>query len=201
MLTKEQIEKNKIRFLELINSINREGADIEGLVSWLTNKSDFFKAPASTKYHCNFEGGLCLHSLNVYESLVKLCDEFLPGQVPEDTIKIIALLHDASKANFYESYYRNVKNEITGEWEKVSEYRVRDDEHRFIFGNHEQNSEYIVHTFIPLSVSESTAILHHHGGQGWDSAKDDVATVFNKHSIACLLHTADVLATFIIENE
>lgn len=201
MLTPSQIENNKDRFLSLIKSISVEGADIDKLVDWLTNKSDFFTAPASTKYHCSYVGGLCEHSLNVYDAIVKLNNDFGSFKYSEDSLKIVALLHDTSKANFYEQYYRNVKNDITGEWEKVSEYKVKDESDRFIYGNHEQNSEYIVHTFFPLSVEESTAILHHHGGMGWDSAKDDVGMVFSRFSLACLLHVADTISTFIYEKK
>ena len=67
MLTKEQIEQNKQTFIDLIRSIERD-FDKDKLLNWLEN-SDFFYAPASTRYHSNFEGGLCAHSLSVYYSL------------------------------------------------------------------------------------------------------------------------------------
>jgi len=79
--------------------------------------------------------------------------------------------------------------------------RVREDSVRFIYGNHEQNSEFMVRNFIPLSVAESTAILHHHAGMSWDSAKEDCASVFNRYSIASALHTADFMSTFITERK
>ena len=74
MLSKEQIEQNKQTFIELINSIERD-FNKEKLINWLEN-SDFFYAPASTKYHSNFEGGLCSHCLSVYYSLEALCNTF-----------------------------------------------------------------------------------------------------------------------------
>ena len=58
---------SKERFIEIYNKyIKREGADklLEYLVS-----SDFFLAPASAKFHSSYEGGLCDHSLNVYDCL------------------------------------------------------------------------------------------------------------------------------------
>lgn len=224
MLTPEQIEANKQRFLELISSITIEGSDIEGLNRWL-EKSDFFVAPASTKYHCAYPGGLCEHSLHVYDALVKLVKEFKTTyktitndvvdeetgivthnvsqiencEYSDDTIKVVALLHDISKANFYEKYLRNVKNEDTGKWEQVEEFRKREDTNRFIYGSHEQNAEYMIHTFFPLSLEESSAVLHHHGGMGFDSTQDDVGPVFKHYNLACLLHTADLISTFIVE--
>lgn len=224
-LTEEQLENNKKEYLDLIDSIELEGADIESFKSWLLERSDFFTAPASTKYHASYGGGLCQHSLNVYHILVNLVEtyashkELNPAWNPElgeeqeepqyitvpdysaDTLKIVALLHDISKANFYEKYLRNVKNDITGKWEQVEEYRTRDVDNRFIFGNHEQNSEFIVRTFFPLTPEESSAILHHHAGMGFDSTQTDISIIYNKYSLACLLHTADILATFIIEKK
>ena len=64
MLTKEQLEQQREEFLTLCrNNIHRDG--LEDLLSWL-QKSDFFTAPASTKYHGAYEGGLCEHSMDVY---------------------------------------------------------------------------------------------------------------------------------------
>ena len=201
MLTKKQIETNKERYIDLIKSITTQGADIDGFLKW-AEKSDFFVAPASSKYHCDYAGGLCQHSLNVYDALIKLLNEFqaMAGKdYSEDSVKIVALLHDISKTNFYEIYYRNVKDEATGEWHKEPEYKVRDPENRFIFGSHEQNSEYIIRTFFPISLEESTAILHHHGGMSWDSAKDDISGVFDRFPLATLLHLADMVATYVYE--
>ena len=198
-LTEVQLNENKNRYLALIKSISSDKGDIDRFIKWITERSDFFEAPASTKYHGSFVGGLCLHSLNVYDNLVKLV-ESQNLSYSSDTLKIVALLHDLSKANLYERYIKNVKNDVTGEWEKVPEYKVRDSENRFIYGNHEQNSEYMARSFFDLTLEESTAILHHHAGKSWDSAQDDIGTLYNKYTLALLLHLADMLATFYTEN-
>lgn len=215
MLSKEQIEQNKQTFIELINSIERD-FNKEKLINWLEN-SDFFYAPASTKYHSNFEGGLCSHCLSVYYSLEALCNTFasesryvtledgsqkeeITCRYDKDSIIIVALLHDLSKANFYEKYNRNVKNEVTGKWESVEEYRTIDVQKRFIFGNHEETSEFMVRSFIPLKVEESVAILHHMGGAGHDSSQTDLSVIYSKYNLAALLHTADLLSTFVLNN-
>ena len=104
----------KEQFIELLKSTNREG--IENLLAFL-EKTDFYAAPASTKYHGAYKGGLLEHSMKVYEILKeKIKNEKL--DVKEDTIIISALLHDICKLNFYKVDYRNAKNE-KGEWEKV----------------------------------------------------------------------------------
>lgn len=222
-LTNEQINSNRELFISLLRSIDVEGAAIENLITWLS-KSDFFIAPASTKFHAAYDGGLCQHSLNVYNNLVKLVNDFAydvsynyvkrvneNGEEVTDTIevhtpkytendiKIVALLHDISKANYYEKYNRNVKNEVTNKWEQVTEYRTRDISQRFIYGNHETNSEFMVHAFIPLTVEQSVAILNHHGGVAFDSSQVDVSPIYNKYNLAVLLHLADMLACYVDE--
>ena len=65
-LKKKGTIKMKEKFLELLKTVKREG--MEDLINFL-EKSDFFKAPASTRFHGNYEGGLVEHSLKVYEIL------------------------------------------------------------------------------------------------------------------------------------
>lgn len=206
MLSNQEIEQNKQTFLELINSIERP-FDKEKLIKWL-NSSDFFLAPASTKYHCSFAGGLCQHSLNVYYSLDALCNTFATEldengnpkcKYSKDSIIICGLLHDISKANFYEKYNRNVKNEQTGKWEQVEDYRVKDADSRFIYGNHEETAEFMLRTFLPLEVEESIAILYHMGGTGYDSSQTDLSVIYRKYNLPCLLHLADLASTFLLE--
>lgn len=208
MLTEKQIVVNKETFINLINSIKRE-FDKEKLLNWLES-SDFFRAPASTKYHLNCDGGLCQHSLNVYYSLEALCNTFatIPDKdnnyvcrYSKDSILICGLLHDISKANFYEKYNKNVKNETTGQWEKVASYKIRENENRFLYGNHEENSEFMVRSFIPLEVEESVAILHHMGETTRDSSQPDLSAIYTTYNLAALLHAADYLSTFCLENE
>lgn len=214
MLTEEQIENNKQRFIELLRRVTREGADIESLISWLEDRSDFFVAPASTKYHQAYKGGLCEHSLEVCDTIFTLAHDFkrLPADeengteerivYSDDTLLIVSLLHDISKANFYEEYTKNVNSGQKDErgktiWIQQLEYKTRDAENRFIYGNHEETSEYMARTFIPLTLEESVAILHHHGGQGFDSTQMDVSIIFKRHNLSLLLHVADMLSTFL----
>ena len=105
----------KEKFLSLLRSTKREG--MEKLIEFI-EKTDFFKAPASTKYHGNYEGGLLEHSMKVYEILKeKVKNSPIEINVSEESLIIIALLHDICKVNFYKVDYRNAKNSF-GEWEK-----------------------------------------------------------------------------------
>ena len=210
MLTMEQIEKNKQEFLDLISSIERDGADIEKLISKLCS-SDFFTAPASTNYHCSYVGGLCEHSLNVYKNLVMLVKSknYILYDEWDDTntLKIIALLHDISKMNIYEKSAKNEKIycddgdkfDALGKfkWVTTMGWKLRDN--RFTYGSHEMASEFIVRQFIPLTLDESVAILHHMGGRNWDSAQDNITQIFGKYPLATMLHMADMLATYVDE--
>lgn len=215
MLDKVQIQNNKNRFIDLLKTITREGADIEGLINKLEN-SDFFIAPASTQYHCSYEGGLCEHSLNVYDQLMRLVDMEYPKFVPDaigemrevntecpftkETLTIVALLHDMSKMNFYEVSERNTKDE-NGNWIKVPFIKTRESKERFLYGTHGVNSEYMIGRFIPLSLAESVAIINHMGGKevGSNGFDGGLSEIFNRYSLLTLLHTADMLATFLIE--
>lgn len=207
----DELALMKDKFIELINSIEREGMNKEGLVAKLES-SDFFTAPASTRFHNCVRGGLLEHSFNVYYNLKSLVKrKNLEEFISEDSIKIVGLLHDMAKMNFYKTTYRNEKQysdygtrrDEGGrfDWVSVRGYSVIDDKERFLYGNHEQTSEYMVRTFIPLTFTESVAILHHHAGMGNDCAKDNISTIFSRYPLAALLHTADMIATYIDESD
>lgn len=196
-LTSEQVGANREQFIELIRSINRD-FDKEKLITWLDRKSDFFVAPASVNGHGNFEGGLCEHSLYVFFIIKDKNARLLDHPYDEDTLKIVALLHDISKANYFERYTRNVKDE-TGKWNEVREYRVKKAEERFIVGSNEQTAAYMVGQFIPLTVEETQAILHSSGGQAFDSTQENIPAIFARCPLAVILHTADVESCFLWE--
>lgn len=192
--------------LQLLRSVDRDG--IEGIVDYLEKKSDFFTAPASTKYHLSCEGGLARHSLNVYYRLLALVtmqkdtyralseEEYIKMQ---GSIALVALLHDVCKTNFYKSSTRNVKNEKTGQWEKVPCYTIQND---FPMG-HGEKSLYIVSSYIKLTRAEALAIRWHMGPYD-DAAKGgsfDMRAAFEKCPLATLLHAADMLAANLDETE
>ena len=226
MLSEQQIIENKSKFINLVKSISREYSDIDGLVQYL-EQSDFFEAPASTRFHGSFKGGLCQHCLNVYDTLNKLMQDFYPEPAvmldnevinesnsicpyTHDSILIAALFHDISKTNFYELTPRNKKvySENGGtidkalgkryDWVTTFEYSVKPEQERFMLGEHGQNSAYIISGYIPLTQEEYAAICGHHGM--CDNPKFDMTPIYNRYSLACLLHVADMLSTFIFKS-
>ncbi|MBR1884049.1 MAG: HD domain-containing protein [Clostridia bacterium] len=180
----------KEKFLELLKGTNREG--IDKLIQFI-EKTDFFTAPASTRFHGSREHGLLEHSLKVYEILDKKVKD-LGLEIKEDTIKISALLHDICKVNFYKIEYRNAKNE-RGEWEKVPYYTVED---TMPFG-HGEKSVMILMEFIKLTSEEKYAIRWH---MGFTEPKEQYTTIgqaYQKYPLALLLFEADLEATYFFD--
>lgn len=211
MIPENVIETNKETFCTLLRQIRRDGAKIDDLIKKLES-SDFFYAPASTKYHNSVKGGLCDHSLNVYYNLRSLVkNKHLESFISEETILICGLLHDISKINVYEESIRNKKvyHELgkkydnLGNFDWVSEktYQMKDSKDRFIYGNHEETSEYMIRKYIPLKLEESVAILTHHGSLSYDSVSiESISQKYERYPLACLLHVADMISTYIDED-
>lgn len=184
---------NKEEFLQIYNEyVKRQGS--QEFLDWLL-KTDFFTAPASTKYHGACEGGLLLHSLNVYKTLRERY--FEEGKDSEESFAICALLHDLCKAQFYKVSTRNVKNDVTGQWEKVPYYTVED---AFPYG-HGEKSVFLIERFMRLKTSEAMAIRWHMGGFD-DSARGGsfaISLAYEKYPIAVKLHLADLESTYLKE--
>jgi hypothetical protein len=179
----------KEEFLELLKSIKREG--IEDLINFI-EKTDFFKAPASTRFHGSHEGGLLEHSMKVYEILKhKVNTNIEKIEVSEDTLKIVALLHDICKANFYKVDYRNAKNSF-GEWEKVPYYTVEDT----IPYGHGEKSVMMLTEYIKLTSEEKYAIRWHMGFTEPKELYTTLGLAYQKYPLALLLFEADLEATY-----
>lgn len=184
---------NKEEFLQIYNEyVKRQGS--QEFLDWLL-KTDFFTAPASTKYHGACEGGLLLHSLNVYKTLRERY--FEEGKDSEESFAICALLHDLCKAQFYKVSTRNVKNDVTGQWEKVPYYTVED---AFPYG-HGEKSVFLIERFMRLKTSEAMAIRWHMGGFD-DSARGGsfaISLAYEKYPLAVKLHLSDLESTYLKE--
>ena len=192
MMTQE-IEKNKNEFISLYKQyIKRDGAD--ALLDFLA-KSDFFTAPASTRFHSSHEGGLCAHSIIVFKRLQELVKNEPKIKVSDETIAICGLLHDVCKTGYYKVEQRNVK--VDGVWVQQPFFMVDD---QLPYG-HGEKSVYIIGGFIKLSREEAMAINWH---MGWSDSRasnsNTIGIAYNKFPFATLVHVADVLATYIDEN-
>lgn len=178
-------------FVELLRTTNRDG--IEELIRYLQEETDFFTAPASTKYHGAFAGGLLMHSINVCAEL-----RLDPNSkvYPTETLIIVALLHDICKANCYRTEKRNVKE--NGGWVEKQIYVFEDE----LPLGHGEKSLYLASKFIKLSDEEAAAIRWHMGAfdcafRGGDRGLN---AAYEKYPLAVLLHMADMKATYLIED-
>lgn len=172
-------------------NIHREG--IDDLMEWIGG-TDFYTAPASTKYHGAFEGGLVLHSLNVYSQLKKLC-AFYEISASDESIAIAALFHDLCKIGFYKTEMR-WRKDSNDKWEQYATYKHEED---FAYGGHGSKSVYLVMTFMKLTPDEASAIQCHMGQ--FDATNySNPSEVYSRNPLAWLLHVADEAATYMMED-
>ena len=170
--------------------VSRPGS--EKLLDWLDKKTDFFTAPASTRFHGACEGGLCMHSLNVYHALH---DTFFTEGDSEESFAICALLHDLCKIGCYTPGVRNVKG-ADGKWTQVPTYNFNDP---MPYG-HGEKSVYVVNGFLRLTREEAFAIRYHMGFSGNEDSRQ-VGSAFQMYPLAFCLSVADMEATYFLENE
>lgn len=186
------VEANKNEIISILRTVERPG--IEKLIEWLS-RNDYFTAPASTRFHSNYEGGLAAHSLNVYKVLKAKAEHYKDLEMPLESVIICGLLHDLCKVNFYTVSTRNKKNDVTGKWEKVPFYQVDDQ----VPLGHGEKSIIILSSFIKLSLDEMYAIRAHMGGYEPKENWNTVSGCWNKCKWAVLLHSADLEASYIYE--
>ncbi|MBE6529289.1 MAG: HD domain-containing protein [Ruminococcaceae bacterium] len=189
---------NQERFIQIFKEkITREGSD--KLLEFL-QKSDFFTAPASTRYHGACEGGLLQHSLNVYDCL---CDILARPRMKElygisysdESIAIAGLLHDICKVNFYKVSTRNVKDK-TGHWTTVPYYTIEDP---LPYG-HGEKSVYMISAYMKLTRDEAFAIRYHMGFSGTEDV-GNVGRALEMFPLAYATVCADMEAAFIMEGK
>lgn len=193
-MEQKEINENKEEFLNIAReNIKREG--LENLISWLVT-TDFFEAPASSKFHLAEAGGLCKHSINVYKRMLNLATaEYGEENVNRETIAICGLFHDICKCCFYKTEYRNVKE--NGEWVQKPYYAVDD----MLPYGHGEKSVYIINGYMRLTREEALAINWHMGGFDKRVVGGDFefSKAYYKYPICVLMHMADVMATYLDE--
>lgn len=178
-----------LRFPE--TEIDPNDAPYARMIDWLRS-TDFYRAPASTQYHESIVGGLLIHSLKVYNEAMIL--NRLPKfrNVSPCQAALVALCHDWCKIDTYESYTKNVKNEGTGQWEKVDAFR------RNFTGltlGHGVTSMVFAMKYMDLSEEECAAIRWHMGR--WnvtDPEINELQKCNEQYPLVHLLQFADQLS-------
>ncbi len=212
----EEIKANIERFESLLDRINRIGMnDLKDFIK----KSDFYTAPASTRFHLSEEGGLLKHSLHVYDCLMSKKGNPLWSKtlekVSDETLTLVSLLHDVCKTYYYAVSTKNqktydsdkvaaanprtVKKDAQGSfiWETVPCYVV---DNKYPLG-HGNKSVVFLMQFITLSMEEITAITFHMGAYCDSSQWNELGQAYEKYPLALALHEADMEATHILEVE
>lgn len=178
----------KDEFIAIVKSnIHRDG--IDKLMAQL-EKTDFYTAPASTKYHDSEEGGLVKHSIKVFRALMEL--DSVNNMYRSESLAIVALFHDLCKVGFYTVEQRNSKNE-QGQWVKVPFYGVKD---QFPFG-HGEKSCFLIMEHMQLLPDELMAIRWHMGGFEPKESYGTLSEAYSTYPLAVLMHMADLSATYI----
>ncbi|EJX09560.1 protein containing Metal-dependent phosphohydrolase, HD region, subdomain protein, partial [gut metagenome] len=202
MITPQEMSQNKAQFINYCQQyIQREG--INALLDYL-EKTDFYTAPSSASYHLNVEGGLCRHSLNVFETAIKVYDLIVGPQIQagnspftqeisKESIAIVALFHDVCKTKFYKKTEKWKKDE-NNRWVSYPGYEIEDE---FPFG-HGEKSCIILHWFIKLKQDELLAIRWHMGmfemtEQG-SGTRCSYRAAMEKSPLVTLLQVCDLLS-------
>ena len=191
------INETKEEFIKIYKeNIKRDGAD--KLLDYLC-QSDFFVAPASGRRHSNFEGGLAHHSINVYKRLksnvILEYGENYAERVSDESIAIMALLHDLCKVNTYTTDYRNQK--VDGQWIQVPYFAYNNS---LPYG-HGEKSVYIISGYMRLTREEAMAI-NWHMGCAYQRAMttSDMSDAFIRFPMAVLLNVSDIEAAYLDES-
>lgn len=193
---------NVKRFKKIVTeNIERDG--IENLMEWLEHETDFFTAPASTRYHGSYEGGLVEHSLNVYDRLVWEMENTVGAGWQElyspETVAIVALFHDLCKIDRYVITEKWRKDE-NGDWEAYEAYEYNKEKAEM---GHGAQSVFYLQKFIQLTEFEAQAIFWHMGAYDISPYATLAACseTFKWNPLAFLTHRADMAATYVTENE
>lgn len=193
---------NVKRFKKIVTeNIERDG--IDNLLEWVEHETDFFSAPASTRYHGSYEGGLLEHSLNVYDRLLWEMENTVGAGWQEiyspESIAIIALFHDLCKIDRYVITEKWRKDE-NGDWEAYEAYEYNKEKAEM---GHGAQSVFYLQKFIQLTELEAQAIFWHMGAYDISPYATLAACseTFKWNPLAFLTHRADMAATYVTENE
>lgn len=192
MLTDEKKYSNKVKFIELLTKLN---IDLTELTKYL-DAINYFDKPYTAQYTRAYSGGLCEQALMLCHELGVLCNAYFPGKYSEEDVIKVALFKDLYRAEMYEPYSRNVKNDETGEWEKVLAYRTK--EERPTFGDLGFSSFMIARKFIDLNDEQIEAICH---SSFRDVYTSDIHDILKSYPLTTLTHMAEMVTNYLTVEE
>jgi len=187
MLTDEQRYENQMKYIELLSRLN---VDLTSLTQYL-NSINYFEAPATAQYQRAYAGGLCEQALKMCYELGQLCNAYFPGRYTDADIITVALLSGIYRAEMYEVYQKNVKNDITGQWEATCAYRTR--EIRPFYGELGFSSYMSVKNLIPLTDEQIEAIMY---GSSVAPYTVDIHDILKQYPLVALTRMAEMATNY-----
>lgn len=189
------MKDNATLFQSCLVNINRPG--LGAVLAWLEESSDFFEAPASTRFHGAKPGGLARHSIDVYYNLRRLVKTYTRGEISEDSVALVALLHDVCKVDFYKPTTKRQKGQ-DGVWRDVPGYIVED---KLPMGHGEKSLYLLLQHGLELTDEEAAAIRWHMGPYADKDQINTMSAAFDRYPLALFLHMADMITAHYTENE
>ena len=190
MLSEEQRYKNKIEYFNLLKKLN---VDLTELMKFLESVR-YFDAPCTTTDYKAYAGGLCEYALELYNELIQLANAYCPGKYTEEDCIKVALLKDIYKAELYEAYFKNIKNETTQQWEQILAFRVKED--RVSYGDVNFSSYMIVKHFIDFTDEQIEAICNSVFRER-DAFTSDLRNVRRTFKLVTLTGMADIVVYYL----
>lgn len=165
----EKVKISKEKMIALIGSLQPVDLASRALQIYKVYEEGFLTAPGAKFYHCNFNGGLAVHTHNVIQFLTEICNE---KELHE--MIFLGFIHDLGKIMTYK-FIQNYKGQTVPDYDS-------DIDHTY------WTLQLLAKVNIVLDESQLNAIVYHHGG--W-SLKNQYIHPNRK---AILLHCADMLA-------
>jgi hypothetical protein len=188
MLNETQIYNNKMKFLELLSKLN---IDLTSLTKYL-DAQDYFNKPASSQFFKPYPGGLCQYALDLYYELAQLVNAYCPGKYTEEDVIKVALFKDIYKAELFEAYAKNIKNDLTGQWEQTIGYKYKED--RAVYGDLPFSSFMTARKFVDFTEEQIEAIMHSTVSGSYGG---DIHEILRKYQLVTLTRMADIAACYL----
>jgi 23S rRNA maturation-related 3'-5' exoribonuclease YhaM len=172
---------------------------MQGIVSkdftnWLVGNG-FFTAPASTKFHGNYDGGLFDHSLEVMECLVEMTAKLGAEWQRKESPFIVGMFHDLCKTDEYIKVVDVEGTVIMGMDEVKGEETHYEHSPDVVLKGHGDKSIMLLSQFMTLTEEEMLCIRYHMGAYEGQQAWDGYDKAIRKYPSVLFTHTADMYAS------
>lgn len=183
------------RYEKLKSKVVKRREEFLKFMDFVEKKTEYFTAPASTKFHLCREGGLLEHSVNVAENLLKIKNALAP-EIEDESCVIVALLHDLGKVGMPNNP-QYIKNQPT-EKQKFYGYSAWPPykfNYDLTYLSVPVRSLYLIGDKISLSEDEVQAIIYHDG----QYVDDNKSVAMHEEKLTLLLQYADFWSSSVTE--